>query len=90
MDMNLIGRERSRPLMRAVESQVRLEKKIWEDFWNIANDSDRAKELGIRAAHGDAVSIKVRKGKSYKVTLRATGDLTLQPDDGAPVRGPQT
>jgi hypothetical protein len=68
------------------------ERKIWDDFWNIANDPAKAKQLGIRAAHGEAVSIKVRKGKAYKVLLRSTGDLSLAPDEMATVdnRPPQS
>lgn len=53
------------------------ERKIWGDFWNVANDPSRQAELGIRAAHGDAPSIKVRKGKSYRVDLRASGGLSI-------------
>ncbi len=56
------------------------EKKIWGDFWNIANDEAKASELGIRAAHGEAVSIKVQKGKSYKIQLRASDGLTIAPE----------
>jgi len=55
------------------------EKKIWDDFWTIANDESKAKEIGIRAAHGDAPYIKVEKGKSYRVTLRASDGLTIKP-----------
>ena len=49
------------------------EKKIWEDFWKIANDPQQAAQLGIRTLHGDAVSIKVEKGKTYRITVRASG-----------------
>jgi hypothetical protein len=56
------------------------EKKIWGDFWNIANNEAAAKELGIRAAHGQAVSMKVKKGKSYKVQLRASDGLSIVPE----------
>ena len=38
------------------------EERIWNDFWQIANAPERAAALGIRAAHGEAVSMKVRKG----------------------------
>lgn len=54
-----------------------LEKKIWGDFWNIANDKQKADELGIRAAHGLALSIKLQKGASYLITMRAGGDLSF-------------
>jgi hypothetical protein len=60
------------------------EKKIWGDFWAIANDPARAEKLGIRAAHGLAVSMKVQKGKSYTVQLRASDGLSFVPDEAAP------
>lgn len=43
------------------------EKKLWGDFWEFANDPKKAAEMGIRAANGEAVSIKVREGKTYKI-----------------------
>jgi hypothetical protein len=55
------------------------ERKIWNDFWLIANDSQRAAELGIHAAHGSAVSMRVQPGKTYEIELRATGDMTMRP-----------
>ncbi|MEX0610800.1 MAG: hypothetical protein WD738_09705 [Pirellulales bacterium] len=55
------------------------ERKIWDDFWLIANDRQRAAELGIHAAHGSAVSMRVRPGMTYEVELRATGDMTMRP-----------
>ena len=60
------------------------EKKIWEEFWTIANDEARAKDLGIRAAHGEAPSMKLQKGKSYKVMLRASDGLSITPDSSPP------
>ena len=62
------------------------EKKIWQDFWTIANDETKAREIGIRAAHGDAPSMKVEKGRSYRVLLRASGGLSIQPE-GSPSLG---
>ena len=55
------------------------EKRIWDDFWTIANDPPRAAEMGIHAAHGSAVSMRVRPGKTYEVELRSTGDMTIRP-----------
>jgi hypothetical protein len=57
------------------------EETIWNDFWTIANDTARAEEMGIRAAHGQAVSMKVQPGKSYKVELRASDGLSIVPED---------
>jgi hypothetical protein len=59
------------------------ERKIWDDFWNIANDAERAKQLGIRAAHGGAPFMKVEKGKSYRILLRASGDPTIVPEQSS-------
>jgi cell division protein FtsB len=60
------------------------ERKIWNDFWLIANDSQQAAELGIHAAHGSAVSMRVQPGKTYEIELRATGDMTIKPVEKAP------
>jgi hypothetical protein len=65
-----------------------LEKKIWDDFWNIANDPKKATELGIRTLHGDAVSIKVNKGKIYQITVRASGGPEIEVVEDEPARNP--
>jgi hypothetical protein len=54
------------------------EKRIWQDFWTLANDPAKAAELGIRAAHADAPSIRVTKGGLYELELRTTGDFTFR------------
>ncbi len=64
------------------------EKKIWGDFWNIANDPEKATELGIRTLHGDAVSIKVNKGKAYRITVRASGGPEIEVMENGRVRDP--
>lgn len=61
-----------------------LEKRIWGDFWSVANDEQKQAELGIRAAHGEAPSIKVQKGKSYRVEVRASGGLSITNEADAP------
>jgi hypothetical protein len=55
------------------------EKKIWDDFWLIANDPERAASIGIHAAHEVAVGMRVQPGKTYEIELRATGDMTFRP-----------
>jgi hypothetical protein len=59
------------------------EEKLWADFWEFANDEQRAREMGIRAAHGEAISIKVKEGKAYTIELRSSGGLSFQPMDVA-------
>ena len=39
------------------------EQQIWRDFWEFANEPQRAAAMGIRAAHGEAVSVKLRRKK---------------------------
>lgn len=63
------------------------EKKIWDDFWNIANDPPKASEMGIRALQGDAVSIKVKKGKTYRITIRASGGPEIEVVENGSVPG---
>lgn len=66
------------------------EKKIWGDFWSIANDPEKAKGFGIRAAQGEAPSMKMERGKVYRIDLRASGGLSIVPDADAkpPTKGP--
>ncbi|MBN1854382.1 MAG: hypothetical protein JW829_16750 [Pirellulales bacterium] len=66
------------------------EQKIWDDFWNIASNPQRARELGIRAAHSEAPAIKVQPDRTYRLLLRASGGLSIQPIDSTPgaERGP--
>ena len=59
------------------------EREIWEHFWDYANDPKKAEAAGIRAAHGDAPSIKLRPGKSYIFDLRSTGEPTIKPEEEA-------
>ena len=55
------------------------EKEIWSKFWDFANDKNKAEEMGIRAANGEAVSIKIRPDMSYMLQLRASGGLSIEP-----------
>ena len=65
-----------------------LERKIWDDFWTIANSPQQAAKLGIRTLHGDAVSIKVIQGKTYRITVRSSGGPEIEVDESgtAPAR----
>jgi hypothetical protein len=55
------------------------ERKIWSDFWSIANEPKRAAELGIKAAHEVASAMRVQPGKVYELELRSTGDMSITP-----------
>jgi cell division protein FtsB len=77
-------------IYRRGRAESELEKKIWSDFWSIANDPDKAKELGIRAAQGEAPNMKMERGKVYRIDLRSSDGLTIRPDADAkpPTKGP--
>lgn len=60
-------------------AMTEFEQQLWSDFWEFANDPARAAQLGIRAANGEAVSIKVREEMLYNITLRASGGLSIEP-----------
>jgi hypothetical protein len=65
------------------------EQQIWERFWDYANNPAEAQKAGVRAAHGEAPSIKLLPGKHYRVELRSSGGLSVVPDDN-PVQLPAT
>lgn len=54
------------------------EKKIWDDFWLIANDPPRAREMGIIAINGEAPSIVLVPGKTYEIEIRSTGGISFR------------
>ncbi|MFO0944183.1 MAG: hypothetical protein U0930_26030 [Pirellulales bacterium] len=55
-----------------------LEKKLWSEFWEFANNPRKASEMGIRAANGEAISIQVREGMSYDLQLRSSGGMSFK------------
>ncbi len=57
------------------------EEQIWSRFWEYANNPTLAKQAGVRAAHGEAPSIKLLPGKRYRVVLQATGGLRIDPPE---------
>ena len=67
------------PLVYSNDAKSKFEQQIWCDFWKLANDEQCQDELGIRAIHGQANYLKVKKGKVYKVTVRASGAPSLEP-----------
>lgn len=57
------------------------ERQLWAQFWELANDPRLAEEHGVRAAHGQAVSMKLQPGKYYVLEQRLDGDMTIRPVD---------
>jgi hypothetical protein len=57
-----------------------LEKQIWADFWEYANNPQKAEEAGVRTAQGKASYTQLRPMMRYRLMLRSTGDFTIQPE----------
>ncbi len=60
---------------------TRFAEMLWKDFWEMANNTKLAESRGVRAAHGQAVYIKLLPGKCYILEQRLAGDLTIRPLD---------
>jgi hypothetical protein len=63
----------------AERAPTAFERELWARFWELANDPEEAKKRGVRALHGEAVSARLRKDRVYSITLRSTGELSIQP-----------
>lgn len=57
------------------------EQQIWSRFWEYANNPALAKQAGVRAAHGEAPSIKLLPGKRYRILLQVAGGLSIAPPE---------
>ena len=68
-----------RPAIYGDQPITDFEQSIWSNFWAIANDPAQAAELGIRAAHGEAVATRLRRGQRYRISLRASDGLSITP-----------
>lgn len=55
------------------------EEQIWNDFWAVCNDPARQRDLGIRASQGQASYVQPRVGKTYQISIRASGGMSLSP-----------
>ena len=85
-----IDQQGTRPTSYARGGQMSpFEQKIWADFWTLANDPAKAADIGIRAAHGVAPSMKVTAGSVYELELRATGEFSLKPIQSGATEPPE-
>jgi hypothetical protein len=57
------------------------EKKVWENFWTLANDAERARQMNVRVAQGEAVYKAVRAGQIFELVVDAAGGMSLVPLD---------
>ena len=54
------------------------ERAIWGRFWELIDDPELAKALGVRIAQVEAPAVPVRAGQVWEVTLDAAGGLNLR------------
>ena len=57
-----------------------LEREIWNNFWEYANNPKKAEQAGVRTAQGKVSYTQLREGMRYRLLLRSTGDFTIQPE----------
>lgn len=60
------------------------EREIWAQFWEFARSEEKARQAGIRAAHGEAVYVQAVPGMRYRLSLRASDGLSIVPDGPVP------
>jgi hypothetical protein len=86
----LFARDAASPIPEVAQvdaTPTAFERELWARFWEYAGDPRRAAEAGIRLAQGEAPHVKVVPGQVYKLTLRSSGGLEIQPRLPAAVTG---
>ncbi len=58
-----------------------LEKEIWQDFWEYANNPKKAEDAGVRTAQGKGSYTQLRPQMRYRLMFRNTGDFTIHPEN---------
>jgi hypothetical protein len=72
----------SRPAIYSQDSDMSpVERDIWANFWDYANNPSRARQAGVRAVHGEAPNMRLQPGSRYRVDLRASGGLSIVPEE---------
>lgn len=54
------------------------EGKLWADFWRLMEESEYAKEHGVRVAQGEGVWWPPKEGKLYTLSIAAAGGIELK------------
>ena len=72
----------SRPAVYSQGNEISpVERDIWTNFWQYANNPAKMKQAGLRAVHGEAPSVRLEPGKLYKLELRASAGLSIVAED---------
>lgn len=75
-----IDRENEQPAVyKTSHPRSDFERQLWTQFWEFARNEEKARQVGIRAAHGEAVYVQAQPGIRYRLTLRASDGLSITP-----------
>ena len=61
---------------------------FWNAIWDLANEPDKMKDLGIHSLQGKASSMKLEQGKRYKLTIGNRGRVDIQMEGDSPIIPP--
>lgn len=76
-----VDAEGTRPAVYGRGESSEFQRELWENFWEYATNPATAQAAGVRAAHGEAPYTKLVPGQRYKIELRASGGLSIEPED---------
>jgi hypothetical protein len=63
----------------AAGAAAEFEQALWRQFWEVATDPGRARELGVRIAQGEVVYKPVRKDQLFELQVDASGGINFAP-----------
>jgi hypothetical protein len=53
------------------------ERDLWARFWEVANNEQLAKKVGVKAVHGQAIYGKLVPNMVYTLLMRSTGEMVI-------------
>ena len=60
-------------------------KEFWNSIWDLANNPDKLKSLGIQSIQAKASGIKLMSGMRYKLTIGSTGKMDINATGPSPI-----
>lgn len=62
---------------RTGDALLAAEAELWREFWEYANDPEKARAAGVRVAQGEAPYTRMDEGKIYSLSLDHAGGLNI-------------
>jgi hypothetical protein len=59
------------------ESPTAFESSLWNRLWELAGNATALRPPGVRLVSGNAPYTRLDKGRTYQVTLRPTGEVSI-------------